>query len=58
MFISNPFFGPSIIIIFLNFGQSYIVYLGSHSHGLNPSAVDLQLATQTHYNLLGSVLGR
>ncbi|XP_023553312.1 subtilisin-like protease SBT5.4 [Cucurbita pepo subsp. pepo] len=37
--------------------KSYIVYLGSHSHGLNPSAVDLQLATQTHYNLLGSVLG-
>ncbi|XP_023553405.1 subtilisin-like protease SBT5.4 [Cucurbita pepo subsp. pepo] len=37
--------------------KSYIVYLGSHSHGLNPSAVDLQLTTQTHYNLLGSVLG-
>ncbi|XP_023553317.1 subtilisin-like protease SBT5.4 [Cucurbita pepo subsp. pepo] len=37
--------------------KSYIVYLGSHSHGLNPSALDLQLATQTHYNLLGSVLG-
>ncbi|XP_022932385.1 subtilisin-like protease SBT5.3 isoform X3 [Cucurbita moschata] len=37
--------------------KSYIVYLGSHSHGLNPSAIDLQLATQTHYNLLGSMLG-
>ncbi|XP_022932411.1 subtilisin-like protease SBT5.3 isoform X2 [Cucurbita moschata] len=37
--------------------KSYIVYLGSHSHGLNPSALDLQLVTQTHYNLLGSVLG-
>ncbi|KAG6577534.1 Subtilisin-like protease 5.4, partial [Cucurbita argyrosperma subsp. sororia] len=32
--------------------KSYIVYLGSHSHGLNPSTLDLQLATQTHYNLL------
>ncbi|XP_022143461.1 subtilisin-like protease SBT5.4 [Momordica charantia] len=37
--------------------KSYIFYLGSHSHGLNPSAIDLQLATESHYNLLGSLLG-
>ncbi|CAK8565483.1 unnamed protein product [Lathyrus sativus] len=37
--------------------KSYIVYLGSHSHGPNPSATDLQSATNSHYNLLGSHLG-
>ncbi|CAK9321727.1 unnamed protein product [Citrullus colocynthis] len=37
--------------------KSYIVYLGSHSHGLNPSSIDIQLATESHYNLLGSLLG-
>ncbi|CAI8596481.1 unnamed protein product [Vicia faba] len=37
--------------------KSYIVYLGSHSHGPNPSASDLQFATNSHYNLLGSHLG-
>ena len=38
--------------------QPYIVYLGSHSHGLSPSLLDLQLVTKSHYDLLGSVLGR
>ncbi|XP_038904203.1 uncharacterized protein LOC120090550 [Benincasa hispida] len=37
--------------------KSYIVYLGSHSHGSNPSSVDLQIATESHYSLLGSLLG-
>ncbi|XP_073224343.1 subtilisin-like protease SBT5.4 isoform X2 [Cicer arietinum] len=37
--------------------KSYIVYLGSHSHGPNPSASDLESATNSHYNLLGSHLG-
>ncbi|XP_050941570.1 subtilisin-like protease SBT5.4 [Cucumis melo] len=37
--------------------KSYIVYLGSHSHGLNPSSIDAQIATESHYNLLGSLLG-
>ncbi|RHN67469.1 putative cucumisin [Medicago truncatula] len=37
--------------------KSYIVYIGSHSHGPNPSASDLQSATDSHYNLLGSHLG-
>ena len=38
--------------------QSYIVYLGSHSHGPNPSASDLESATNSHYKLLGLHLGR
>ncbi|XP_014634953.1 subtilisin-like protease Glyma18g48580 isoform X2 [Glycine max] len=38
-------------------GQSYIVYLGWHSHGPNPSASDLEFATNPHYKLLGSHLG-
>ncbi|KAL9663828.1 hypothetical protein QQ045_019220 [Rhodiola kirilowii] len=37
--------------------KSYIVYMGSHSHGLSPTAEDAEIATQSHYNLLGSVLG-
>ncbi|XP_047175129.1 subtilisin-like protease Glyma18g48580 [Vigna umbellata] len=35
----------------------YIVYLGAHSHGAYPTSVDLQIATDSHYNLLASVLG-
>ncbi|KAF7816022.1 subtilisin-like protease SBT5.4 [Senna tora] len=37
--------------------KSYIVYLGSHSHGPNPTSIDVDAATNSHYNLLGSVLG-
>ncbi|XP_024156207.1 subtilisin-like protease SBT5.3 [Rosa chinensis] len=37
--------------------QSYIVYLGTHSHGLNPTSVELEAATNSQYNLLGTVLG-
>ncbi|XP_061353263.1 subtilisin-like protease SBT5.4 isoform X2 [Gastrolobium bilobum] len=37
--------------------MSYIVYLGSHSHGPNPSASELESATNSHYKLLGSHLG-
>ncbi|CAM8955761.1 unnamed protein product [Rhodiola kirilowii] len=37
--------------------KSYIVYLGAHSHGLNPTALDAEYATQSHYDLLESVLG-
>nr|KYP76253.1 Subtilisin-like protease [Cajanus cajan] len=36
--------------------RSYIVYLGSHSHGPNPSASDLESATNSHYKLLASHL--
>ncbi|KAK7330621.1 hypothetical protein VNO77_24819 [Canavalia gladiata] len=35
----------------------YIVYLGSHSFGPSPSAVDAESATNFHYNLLGSYVG-
>ncbi|KAK7374449.1 hypothetical protein VNO80_07879 [Phaseolus coccineus] len=36
--------------------KCYIVYLGAHSHGPNPSSVDLEIATHSHYDLLGSIL--
>jgi hypothetical protein len=38
--------------------QSYIVYLGGHSHLLEPTSADLDSVTNSHYDLLGSVLGR
>ncbi|XP_014497261.2 subtilisin-like protease Glyma18g48580 [Vigna radiata var. radiata] len=37
--------------------KCYIVYLGAHSHGPNPSSLDLETATHSHYDLLGSILG-
>ncbi|XP_023520266.1 subtilisin-like protease SBT5.4 [Cucurbita pepo subsp. pepo] len=37
--------------------KSYIVLLGSHAHGLEVSAVDLQRAVDSHHKLLGSFLG-
>ncbi|CAK8562881.1 unnamed protein product [Lathyrus sativus] len=37
--------------------QSYIVYLGSHSFGQNPSLLDSEIVTNSHYDLLGSFLG-
>ncbi|XVF76963.1 hypothetical protein PTKIN_Ptkin14bG0002100 [Pterospermum kingtungense] len=37
--------------------QSYVVYLGGHSHGLNPTAVDLDHVTNSHYELLASFVG-
>ncbi|KAM6552504.1 hypothetical protein CsatB_013266 [Cannabis sativa] len=37
--------------------QSYIVYLGTHSHGPNPTTLDLDSATNSHYSLLGTYLG-
>ncbi|KDO36236.1 hypothetical protein CISIN_1g037007mg, partial [Citrus sinensis] len=37
--------------------QSYVVYLGAHSHGPELSSVDLKRATQSHYEFLGSYLG-
>ncbi|KAE8695274.1 Subtilisin-like protein protease [Hibiscus syriacus] len=37
--------------------RSYVVYLGGHSHGLQPSSVDLEAVTETHYDFLGSFLG-
>ncbi|CAN0890866.1 Subtilisin-like protease SBT5.4 [Linum grandiflorum] len=41
--------------------KNYIVYLGSHSHGglseLSNTDAIVQAVTESHYNLLGSVLG-
>ncbi|XP_062079074.1 subtilisin-like protease SBT5.3 isoform X1 [Humulus lupulus] len=37
--------------------KPYIVYMGTHSHGRNPSSADLEMATTSHYNFLGSYLG-
>ncbi|CAL0330089.1 unnamed protein product [Lupinus luteus] len=37
--------------------KSYIVYMGSHSFGSNPSLQDVESATNSHYDLLGLHLG-
>ncbi|XP_027938485.1 subtilisin-like protease Glyma18g48580 [Vigna unguiculata] len=37
--------------------KTYIVYLGGHSHGPDPSPTDLETATNSHHDLLASVLG-
>ncbi|KAH9793862.1 subtilisin-like protease SBT5.3 [Citrus sinensis] len=37
--------------------QSYVVYLGAHSHGPEVSSVDLNRVTQYHHEFLGSFLG-
>ncbi|KAL2321683.1 hypothetical protein Fmac_026062 [Flemingia macrophylla] len=46
----HQFFNPSK-------GGSYIVYLGSHSFGPNPSLVDVESVTDYHYDFLGSFVG-
>ncbi|KAJ6980525.1 hypothetical protein NC653_028353 [Populus alba x Populus x berolinensis] len=33
--------------------KSYVVYLGSHSHGLEPTQADIDRVTDSHYELLG-----
>ncbi|KAL2958820.1 hypothetical protein AAZX31_18G230800 [Glycine max] len=37
--------------------KCYIVYMGAHSHGPSPTSADLELATDSHYDLLGSIFG-
>ncbi|KAF8026433.1 hypothetical protein BT93_F3038 [Corymbia citriodora subsp. variegata] len=37
--------------------KPYIVYLGSQAHGPEPTAVDIERVTNSHYDLLGSYLG-
>ncbi|KAL3736557.1 hypothetical protein ACJRO7_025492 [Eucalyptus globulus] len=37
--------------------KPYIVYLGSHAHGPEPTAAEIESATNSHYDLLGSYLG-
>ncbi|XP_057505520.1 subtilisin-like protease SBT5.3 [Actinidia eriantha] len=38
--------------------ESYVVYLGAHSHGTEVSSIDLDQVTESHYEFLGSFLGR
>ncbi|KAK2351489.1 subtilisin protease [Trifolium repens] len=38
--------------------KCYIVYLGAHSHGPHPTSRELEIATNSHYDLLSSTLGR
>ncbi|XP_058114774.1 subtilisin-like protease SBT5.3 [Magnolia sinica] len=42
---------------FFSFLQSYVVYLGAHAHASDPTSADYERVTDSHYNLLGSVLG-
>ncbi|XP_068639583.1 subtilisin-like protease SBT5.3 [Aristolochia californica] len=37
--------------------KSYIVYLGAHSHGPNPSSSDVEKVSSYHHDLLDSFLG-
>nr|GLL17369.1 subtilisin-like protease SBT5.4 [Ipomoea trifida] len=37
--------------------ESYIVYLGEHSHGPDVTSADLRRVTNSHYEFLGSFLG-
>ncbi|XP_004492919.1 subtilisin-like protease Glyma18g48580 [Cicer arietinum] len=37
--------------------KCYIVYLGAHSHGPRPTSFELEIATNSHYDLLSSTLG-
>ncbi|GMJ16008.1 hypothetical protein like AT5G59810 [Hibiscus trionum] len=39
------------------FTKSYIVYLGGHNHGLNPTSAELREVKNSHYELLGSFVG-
>ncbi|XP_047340633.1 subtilisin-like protease SBT5.3 [Impatiens glandulifera] len=38
--------------------QSYVVYLGAHSHGTEVSSIVLDRVTESHYDFLASFLGR
>ncbi|PQQ01477.1 subtilisin-like protease SBT5.4 [Prunus yedoensis var. nudiflora] len=40
----------------LSIKKSFIVYLGAHSHGPDPSSVDLDSVRKFHYDFLGSFL--
>ncbi|XP_042520487.1 subtilisin-like protease SBT5.4 [Macadamia integrifolia] len=37
--------------------KSYVVYLGSHSHGPQPSQADFDLAAESHYEFLAGYVG-
>ncbi|KAH7861802.1 hypothetical protein Vadar_031045 [Vaccinium darrowii] len=40
------------------FKKSYVVYFGAHSHGKDVSSSDCDQVTESHYDFLGSFLGR
>lgn len=58
LFHFHPLIDRLVFHIYVLSLQPYIVYLGSHSHGPNPSSADMDSATNSHYDLLASVLGR
>ncbi|XP_058082488.1 subtilisin-like protease SBT5.3 [Magnolia sinica] len=37
--------------------KSYVVYLGAHSHGFQPSSIDYQRVTNSHHEFLESFVG-
>lgn len=47
-----------LLTLHVLFCQSYIVYLGSHSFRPNPSSIDVESVTMSHYDLLESYVGR
>lgn len=47
-----------LLTLHVLFCQSYIVYLGSHSFGPNPSSIDVESVTMSHYDILESYVGR
>ncbi|KAG2678316.1 hypothetical protein I3843_12G140400 [Carya illinoinensis] len=46
-----------MVLKLLLYEYSYIVYMGGHSTVLEPSFADVKAVTNSHYNLLGSLLG-
>lgn len=56
----SSFMSLTLFLFFLmkKKNQSYIVYLGSHAHGSKVSEADLDRVADSHYDFLGSFLGR
>ncbi|KAK7295281.1 hypothetical protein RJT34_18187 [Clitoria ternatea] len=57
LILSSVFFFTVLLEAVHGSKKCYIVYLGTHSHGPNPTSVDLEVTTYSHYDLLASVLG-
>jgi len=55
-------FASSLLVVFhkslILFPVLHCIYLGGHCHGSSSTSVDLEIATHSHYDLLGSILGR
>ncbi|XP_058083287.1 subtilisin-like protease SBT5.3 [Magnolia sinica] len=43
--------------IFASNKKSYVVYFGAHSHGPQPSSIDYERVTNSHYDFLASFVG-